>query len=155
MIWKRNDINIEATNSINGWMVLFVVYGGLMPLSTIFQLYRGGQFYWWRIPEYVEKTTDLSYVIDKLYHIMLYGVYLVMNGAGTHNFSGVVVNPTTIRSWSRPRRHLWLYGVTVCKKQANVGSIFFYQVIHQHLTTSWIRLCQRSNLNKRIRNKTM
>ena len=35
------------------------------------QLYRGGEFYWWRKTECTEKNTNLP-LTGKLYHIMLY-----------------------------------------------------------------------------------
>ena len=52
----------------------------LSTISTLFQLYRGGQFYWWKKPEYTEKTADLSQVIGKRYHIMVYRIHLTSAG---------------------------------------------------------------------------
>ena len=58
LIGENGDVLIRGCKLIGNWLGLGLWY--LTPLSTIFQLYRGGEFYWWTKPEDLEKTTDLT-----------------------------------------------------------------------------------------------
>ena len=65
-------INIMKLDALlpNYWVMVRVFNATFNNVSV--KLYCGIQFYWWRTPEYPEKTTDLSQVSDKIFHIILY-----------------------------------------------------------------------------------
>ena len=44
-----------------------ILFENRLGLECLTQLYHGSKFYWWRKPEYLEKTTNLSQVNDNLF----------------------------------------------------------------------------------------
>jgi hypothetical protein len=67
------------------WFCCLVLWC-LTPLSTIFQLYRGGQFYWWRKPEIPGENHRPA--TSHWQTLALNVVHLAMSGIRTHDING-------------------------------------------------------------------
>jgi hypothetical protein len=83
---------------------LFLQY--LTAFSTIFQLYLGGQFYWWRKPEYQEKTTDLTNFITLYTPRLSNELKLTLVVIGTDCIGSYNTNYHTIMNTTAPNFYL-------------------------------------------------
>jgi hypothetical protein len=91
---KSNEV-LSKVSYICFW-IGFIGLWYLMPLSSIFQLYRGCQFYWWRKLEYPDKTTDLSQITDDLMvsskqclmsHLITFIIFQLSDDLGTDHLT--------------------------------------------------------------------
>jgi hypothetical protein len=78
----------------------------LTAFSTIFQLYLGSQFYWWRKPEYQEKTTDLTNFITLYTPRLSNELKLTLVVIGTDCIGSYNTNYHTIMNTTAPNFYL-------------------------------------------------
>ena len=81
---REPETNVSRLSYVSMMVTMgLFVWWCLMPLSTIFQLYRGGQFYWWRKPGENHRLVASHW--QTLSHTV---VHLALIEIQTHNISG-------------------------------------------------------------------
>ena len=98
-IMKYSDTLLLKPKGLGLWCLL-------MPFITIIQLYRGGQFYWWRKPEYPKKSTDLSQVTDKLHHIRTINTGVCLPGSYTIQYNKLYLKSENIKHYNTSSNEL-------------------------------------------------
>ena len=83
---SNQSINQSISFPMSAWYMIYCRVR-VMVLNATFNNISAISWQWMK-QEYPENTTDLLQVIDKLYHIILYQVHLVMSGIRIHNVSG-------------------------------------------------------------------
>ena len=109
---KECTSTLVLTYKVAHIYVCLFVWWCLMPLSTIFH------FTWWYSILLVEKTSDLSQVTDKLYHIMLYTSSWSRFKPTTSLVIGTdcIGSCTNYHIWSWPL-HIYMKWQHICRHQ--------------------------------------